>query len=271
MTGEGYAVASLENEGGICLGLHDHSILMAADRKMNNISELTNLNGPTRNRLLSALPSGELYRFSQKLEEVKLAYGKTIYEAGEVIRDVYFPESGVISLLAAFNGSSTTEVGIIGKEGIVGLPVFLEAKISINRTIVQGAGVALKIGTADFLAECRDSDNLRRILRRFAHLLFSQISQSAACFRFHPIESRLSKWLLMTSDRMESNEIQITQDFLADMLGVRREAVNRAAVDLQKREFINYSRGNLLILNRPNLTKIACVCYGIISNQEQVG
>lgn len=263
------AVARWENEGGSFFDFRDRPVLNVTDRREKIISAERNTDGPTGNRMLSGLPSDEYLTLRENSEQVALNYGDTIFEPGDVIHDVYFPESGIISLLTAFEDKGTLEVGIIGNEGVLGLSVFLGVETSINRAIVQGAGVALKIGAADFLSACRDGSELTRLLKRFTRSLFAQISLSAACYRFHPIGARLSRWLLMTSDRMGSNEFPITQAFLSGMLGVRREAVNRASVDLQNKKLITYNRGELVILDRPGLSRIACRCYEILRNEER--
>ncbi len=224
---------------------------------------------PADNQLLAALPIEEYRKLNSKLEQIPLIYGEGIYEVGEDIRYVYFPSSGIISLLASVGNSSTLEVGIVGKEGIVGIPVFLGVKTSNNRAIVQGAGAAMRMTVADFLAECEKSNSLTQILLRFTHSLLTQVSQSAVCYRFHPIEARLARWLLMTADRMGTDDFPVTQDFLSNMLGVRREAVNKAAVILQQKQLINYKRGNNSIINRTDLEKTACACYGIIKDEEK--
>lgn len=232
------------------------------------MSETPEPKTPITNRILAALPAKEYQRLLPKLDQFSLTFGEKIYEPGGIIRDVYFPESGIISLLARVEDHRTFEVGIVGKEGMVGLPPFLGVKTSNNRAVVQGTGTALKMKTADFLAECQPGGSLPRLLNRFLHSLLTQITQSAVCFRFHPIEERLARWLLMTSDRMASDNFQLTQDFLTNMLGVRREAVNKAAVILQHRQLINYRRGNISILDRAALETSACNCYGIIKKEE---
>jgi CRP-like cAMP-binding protein len=231
--------------------------------------EITSPNKPAANRLLAALPTGEYEHLLPKLQEITLTYGENIYERGDIIRHVYFPESGIISLLAAIEDSAALEVGIIGNEGMVGLPLFLGVKTSNNRAVVQGAGFAMRMKAKDFQAECKESDLLSRLLQRYTHSLLTQVSQSAVCYRFHPIEARLARWLLMTSDRMRADEFQLTQEFLSNMLGVRREAVNKAAVILQQHRLISYSRGNISIVNRAELEKTSCLCYGIIKDEEK--
>lgn len=221
------------------------------------------------NRLLAALPQKEYKRLLPKLEHVPLVYGENIYMPGDVIRHVYFPESGIISLLSQVDNHSSIEVGIVGSEGMAGLPVFLGVKISGNIAVVQGAGSALRLPVRDFLETCANGNKMAAIIQRFIHSLLVQISQSAACNRFHPIEERLARWLLMTQDRMHSNEFQITQEFLSNMLGVRREAVNKAAGSLQQHELISYVRGDLTINHREGLEKAACPCYWIIKNEYE--
>ncbi len=222
-----------------------------------------------KNRLLAALPKKEYRLLTPKLELVPLVYDEHIYEPGDVIRHVYFPESGIISLLSRVDEDSSIEVGIVGDEGMGGLPVFLGVKTSANVAVVQGAGSAHRMTVSDFRDSCKDGSSLPKFLHLFLHSLMSQISQSAACNRFHPIDTRLSRWLLMTQDRMHADEFQITQEFLSNMLGVRREAVNKAAGILQRQELISYVRGNLKVKNRKGLEKAACACYAILKHEYE--
>lgn len=219
---------------------------------------------PPTNRILAALPAHAYQDLHAKSDVIPLSFAKDIYKPGDVIKYIYFPESGIISLLSAVEENSTLEVGIVGNEGIVGLPVFLGVETSNNHALVQGIGSALRISAADFLTECKKSDEFPRLLNRYLHSLLTQISQSAACNRFHPVEARLARWLLMTHDRMQTDEFKITQEFLSNMLGVRREAVNKSASHFQAMNFISYSRGNLSVLNRMGLEGATCNCYKII-------
>lgn len=228
----------------------------------------TELIAPITNSLLALLPDEEYGRLLPSMEKVGFNYGENIYERGDVIGDVYFPNSGNIFLLAAIEDSAMLEVGIVGNEGMIGIPVFLGVETANNQAIVQGTGSAMKMKTADFLKECGRGGALPKILRRFTHSLMAQISQSAVCFRFHAVEARLARWLLMTADRMRSNNFQITQDFLANMLGVRREAVNKSAVILQKQNLISYNRGKMQILDPAKLEKTSCPCYEVIKAEE---
>lgn len=219
------------------------------------------------NRLLADLPRKEYKELFPKLERIPLTYNENIYHPGDIIHQVYFPESGIISLLSAVSEDSTLEVGIVGNEGMAGLPVFLGVKTSGNRAVVQGAGSALMMTSQDLLNACKNGNKLPQIIQRFVHSLLTQISQSAACNRYHLVEDRLARWLLMTHDRMHSDEFSITQEFLSNMLGVRREAVNKAARDLQQHELISYRRGTITINNRRGLEKAACPCYLIIKKE----
>ena len=220
------------------------------------------------NRLLAALPDNEYLNLFPKLKEIPLIYGETLYEPGKIIKYLYFPESGIVSLLASVENSAKLEVGLIGSEGIIGLPVFLGVETSRNLAVVQGAGTAMRISTEDFSAAYKAQGLLPELLQRYTHSLLTQISQSAVCYRFHLVEARLARWLLMTADRIKSSEFQMTQEFLSDMLGVRREAVNRAAGILQKQQLISYHRGLIKLLDRPALESVVCVCYGIIREEE---
>ena len=219
------------------------------------------------NRLLATLPRKEYERLLPNLKEIPLLFEDVLYEAGGVILDVYFPTSGIVSLLAAVEDRATLEVGLVGREGMLGLPIFMEMKTSGNRAVVQGAGSAFRMKASVFRKECQDGGLLPRLLRRYSHSLLTQISQTAVCNRFHPIEARLARWLLMTRDRMASDEFQLTQEFLSNMLGVRREGVNKAAGILQQQGLISYSRGALTILNGAGLEAVACQCYTIIKEE----
>ncbi|HVS82997.1 MAG TPA: Crp/Fnr family transcriptional regulator [Pyrinomonadaceae bacterium] len=222
---------------------------------------------PPINRLLAALPKNEYRRLLPNLEPFPLVFGEVIYEPGDLIRHVYFPASGIISLLAVVEGRATLEVGIIGREGMVGLPVFLGVKTSRNRAVVRGAGAAMRMKATAYRKECNNGGSLPRLLRRYTHSLLTQIAQGAACNRFHPTDARLARWLLMTRDRMGADEFQLTQQFLSNMLGVRREGVNKAAGNLQRKKLVSYSRGTLTILNRAGFEAVACQCYGIIKEE----
>ena len=224
---------------------------------------------PIRNRLLDALPSIEYASLLPNLEEVLLIYGTILYDVGDKLRYVYFPNRGIISLLGAMDGNATLEVGVVGREGMAGLPLFMGVKTSRVRSVIQGPGTAMRMKAADFENECRKGGSLSGLLLRFSYSMMFQVWQSAMCFRCHSVEERIGRRLLMTSDRMESNEFKMTHDFLSNMIGVRREAISLGAASLKKRGFIVYSRGNMLILDRPALEAAACKCYSLICDDER--
>jgi CRP-like cAMP-binding protein len=225
---------------------------------------------PKTNDLLGNLTKKEYQRILPFMEETPLKLGETVYQVGELISDVYFPNSGIVSLLAGDPGRFTLEVGLVGKEGMVGLAVFMGVGTSRNHAVVQGEGVALRMKSATLRKECNNGSPLANVMRRYTHSLLTQITQSAVCNQFHSIEARLARWLLMTHDRMQEDEFPLTQEFLSHMLGVRREGVSRAASVLQKRKLIGYSRGTLKVLDRPGLEATSCGCYEIIRDEASL-
>lgn len=230
--------------------------------------ETIKLQKPSANLLLSALNKKEYQRILPRLEPVDLIFGEALFNPGDKIRYVYFPNSGVVSVLAV-EDEATLEIGLIGNEGLVGLPVFLEVPSSRALVVVQGDGTALKMKATDFLNECRQSSLLSRLVHRYTHYLLVQISQAVICTRRHLIESRLACILLMMHDRMKTNQFKLKQEFLSKILGVRREAVTLAAGNLQKKQLISYSRGNLSIINREGLEADCCRCYEIVNAEYQ--
>ncbi len=220
------------------------------------------------NELLGALPKQEYYDLQRHLEEIPLIFEEFLYRPNVLISDVYFPNSGIVSLLAGSNERSTLEVGMVGKEGMVGLSIVMGVDSSINHAVVQGVGSAMKLKAATLRKECKKGGVLVKLLQRYSHSMLTQIAQCAVCNQFHSMDSRLSRWLLMTHDRMGTDEFQLTQEFLSNMLGVRREGVNKAAGELQKQGLISYRRGSLRVLDRPGLEAISCQCYEIITNES---
>jgi CRP-like cAMP-binding protein len=219
--------------------------------------------------VLAALPQGDYRRLARALEPVNLVFGKVLCEAGATIRHIYFPLDSMISLLAAVGNGDALEVGLVGKEGVVGTPLALGSPTSPVQELVQGAGKALRIPAKRFVAELARSPNLRRLVDRCIHLHMSTAMQIAACNKSHLLEARLARWLLMVRDRLETETIFLTQDFLARMLGVRRAGVNETAGLLQRRSLISYSRGRIRILDLKGLTGVACPCYATIRKLEK--
>jgi CRP-like cAMP-binding protein len=218
------------------------------------------------NSLLAALPRMEYQRLAAGLEPVTLTFGEVLYEPGETIRHVYFPNKSLVSLLTLVDGRMALEIGLIGGEGMVGSALALGVGVSPVRALVQGTGAAMRMKSARFLKEFRQSLQLRRALYRYTHILMAQVAQTAACNRFHVMQARLARWLLMTRDRVQSNDIHLTQEFLSHMLGVRREGVTEAAGQLQKRKLIECSRGKIRIVDQRGLEAASCSCYQIVRN-----
>jgi CRP-like cAMP-binding protein len=223
---------------------------------------------PVANSLLAALPRKEGRRLIDKMEQVALTYGEVLYEPGEQIKYVYFPNDSLVSLLTLVDGHLALEVGLVGREGMVGIPLSLGSSISPVRALVQGTGTALRMDAAPFLKELGQSLALHLELHRYTYTLMSQITQTAACNRFHVVEARLARWLLMTHDRLRVNPFHLTQEFLSQMLGVRRVGVTKAARTLHKNKLIRYSRGNITILDRTGLEAASCSCYEIIKDMH---
>jgi CRP-like cAMP-binding protein len=213
------------------------------------------------NRLLAALPAKEYERLLAGFEPVKLTYGEVLYEPGEPMRHVYFPSDCVVSLLTVVEGHRALEVGLVGREGMVGSRLALGITTAAVRALVQGTGTAVRIGSVRFLRELHHSPMLQRALLHFTDALMNQVTRTAACNRFHEVEARLARWLLMTRERVPSREFRLTQEFLADMLGVRRSGVTVAASAFQDRKLIRYRRGIITILDQQGLEAAACSCY----------
>lgn len=216
------------------------------------------------NRVLASIPPKDSRRLLAGLEPVSLRFGQILYEVGAKIRHVYFPVNCLISLLTAVDNRRTLEVGMVGNEGMTGMPFVLGIGESGVRALVQGAGDALRMPTASFRIEFDRNPPLRRALFRYTYALMAQISQTAACNRFHEAEARLARWLLMTRERVRSDEFPMTHEFLSHMLGVRRGGVTEAASALKRRGLIDYHRGKIQILDEKGLKSSSCSCYQIV-------
>lgn len=224
---------------------------------------------PIANSLLAALPPKEYRQLSDDLEPVTLSYGEVLYAPGENIRHVYFPNDSIVSLLTVVDRHHALGVGLVGHEGMVGVPLAMQISLSPVPALVQGGGTAMRLKAAPFLSALRQSPALQRELHHYIYALMAQITQTAACNRFHMVEARLARWLLMTHDRMQSNSFQLTHEFLSQMLGVRRVGITEAARMLQKNGLISYSRGNITILDRKRLEIACCSCYAIVKNMHE--
>jgi len=216
---------------------------------------------PATNLLLASLPRKEYQSFLARCEPVELVSSEILGEPGKRVRYVYFPVSSFISLVAPIDSQDSMEVGMVGNEGMLGLNLALGVKFSLLRALVQGAGTALRMDADQFLQIYEKSAILQQKLKAYAYVRMTQLSQTAGCNRFHVVEARLARWILMTRDCAHSNEFHITHEFLSYMLGVRRAGITESAGMLQKKKLISYSRGHLKILDRSGLETAACGCY----------
>jgi CRP-like cAMP-binding protein len=213
------------------------------------------------NHLIELLPQKDRRRLLAICEPVQLVLGTVLCESGKPTRHVYFPIDGFISLVTLIDGEPALEVGMVGREGMVGSQLVLGVVTAPLRALVQGSGAAWRISTVAFRRELARSPALQRILNRYAYVLMTQLTTSAACLRFHMIEPRLARWLLMSQDRAHRDRFHVTQEFLAYMLGVRRVGITAAAGALQRRGLIEYSRGELTVRDRKGLEAATCSCY----------
>lgn len=219
------------------------------------------------NQLLAALPDQEYERLLPHLELVYLPYQQILYNPGELLRYVHFPYQALFSLTVLMENGTTVEVSVVGKEGMIGLPICWGSKTTSHQIMVQIPGNAMRMEAELLKAEFNRGGILQSRLLLYTQALLSQVSQTAACNRLHNIEERFSRWLLTVHDRMQSDELPLTQEFIANMLGIRRASVTEAAGQLQRAGLLRYSRGRITILDRESLESTACECYGLIKRE----
>jgi CRP-like cAMP-binding protein len=221
------------------------------------------------NLLLAALPAEDRERLVAGLKPVSFRLGDVIYESQGQMDFVYFPTTAHISLLYTMTDGMTAEVGLVGNEGLVGIALFMGGATTPNRAIVQGAGAALKMPAQEMLEEFRKGGAFQLTLLRYTQALIVQISQTAVCNRLHTTEQRLCRWMLMTRDRTHKDELQMTHEFISNMLGIHREAVSLAAHRLQEKGMISYARGRIRILDRQKLESCSCECYQVVKGEYE--
>jgi CRP-like cAMP-binding protein len=222
---------------------------------------------PRQNRLLAVLPKIEYARLEPHLELADLGLGTAVYESGEHMDHVYFPTTAIISLLYVLENGASAEIAVVGNEGVVGIALFLGGETTPNRAIVQSSGKAYRLKGQALMREFNRAASLQHLLMRYTMALLAQMSQTAVCNRHHTIDQQLCRWLLLSLDRLASNELCMTQELIADMLGVRREGVTEAAGKLQAAGLIHYSRGRIAVLDRPGLEARVCECYEVVRKE----
>jgi CRP-like cAMP-binding protein len=225
--------------------------------------ELTSIHSQ-QNHLLAALPPAELARLLPHLKLIRMSLGEVIYEPGSHLSDVYFPTTSIIAKMSELADGASTEIAVVGNEGIVGLPLILGGEAMPFRAVVQNAGYAYRLASQVFLEDFNRGEALQKLLLRYTMALLAQVGQNAVCTRHHSVDQQLSRLLLMSLDRLASNEIILTQVSTANMLGVRRESVTDAAVKLQRAGLIHYSRGHITVLSRVGLEAHSCECYAVV-------
>ena len=223
---------------------------------------------PRQNGLLAALSAVELKRIRRQLELVDLPLGKILYEPGRLLEHVYFPVDCIISLLYVLENGASAEIAVVGNEGVVGISLFMGGETTPSRAIVQSAGVAYRLPSAKMMAEFTRGGTIQHLLLRYTQALITQMTQTAVCNRHHSVDQQLCRWLLLSIDRLASPELRMTQELIANMLGVRREGVTESAGKLQHAGVISYRRGHIKVLDRTKLEGLSCECYEVVRRES---
>jgi len=222
---------------------------------------------PRENDLLAALPAAEWHQWADHLERVDLKLGKVLYESGSTMKHVYFPTTAIVSLLYVLEDGASAEIAVVGHEGIVGIAVFMGGESTPSRAVVQSAGVGYRLKAQILKTQFDRAGPVLQLLLRYTQALITQMTQTAVCNRHHSIDQQLCRWLLLSLDRLSSDELNMTQELIANMLGVRREGVTEAALALQKSGLIRYARGRIKVLDRPGLEARTCECYEVVRKE----
>jgi CRP-like cAMP-binding protein len=223
---------------------------------------------PLQNCILDALPAPERERLFPHLKLVALPLGAVLYESGDTLRHIYFPTDSIVSLLYVLANGASAEISIVGNEGAIGVALFMGGETTTNRAIVQSAGSAYRLTGARLKQEFERHGELLHILLRYTQALLTQMAQTAVCNRHHSVDQQLCRWLLLSLDRLSSDKLTMTQELIANMLGVRREGVTEAAGKLQKLGVIHYRRGHITVLDRPRLERLSCECYAVVKKES---
>ena len=222
---------------------------------------------PRKNYLLSALPDAEWQRWLPQLEAVELPLGEVLYESGSTLSHVYFPTTAIVSLLYVMEDGASAEIAVVGNEGVVGISLFMGGESTPSRAVVQGAGHGFRLRAQTIRDEANRAGPVLRLLLRYTQALITQMAQTAVCNRHHSLDQQLCRWLLLSLDRLQGKELVMTQELIANMLGVRREGVTEAARSLQKVGLIRYARGRIAVLDRPGLEQRTCECYAVVKRE----
>jgi CRP-like cAMP-binding protein len=222
-----------------------------------------------QNHLLAALPDAEARRWLPLLESVDLPLGQVLYESGITLTHVYFPTTAIISLLYVMQNGASAEIAVVGNEGIVGISLFMGGESTSSRAVVQSAGRGFRLKAQMMKEEFNRAGPVLHLLLRYTQALITQMSQTAVCNRHHSLDQQLCRWLLLSLDRLEGNQLVMTQELIANMLGVRREGVTEGALKLQHAGLIRYVRGHITVLDRPGLERRSCECYGVVKREYE--
>lgn len=222
---------------------------------------------PRKNLLLAALPAAEWFRWAPHLEPVDMPLGKVLYEPGSQLTHAYFPTTSIVSLLYVMEDGASAEIAVVGYEGIVGVPLFMGGESTPSRALVQSAGMGFRLKADVLQHESDHAGPVLHLLLRYTQALMTQMSQTAICNRYHTLDQQLCRWLLLSIDRLNSSDLLMTQELIANMLGVRREGVTEAAGHLQQAGLIEYHRGHITVTDRKGLERRACECYGAVKSQ----
>jgi CRP-like cAMP-binding protein len=228
---------------------------------------MTGSHSARQNHLLDALPAEEYERLYPHLELVQMPLGEVLYESGDRLRHAYFPTTCIVSLLYVMETGDSAEIAIVGNEGLIGVALFMGGETMPNRAVVQSSGYAYRLRAALVLQEFSRNGPLLHLLLRYTQALITQMAQTAVCNRHHSVDQQLCRWLLLSLDRLPGDELTMTQELIANMLGVRREGVTEAAGKLQRAGLIDYSRGHIKVLNRPGLEERVCECYQVVKTE----
>jgi len=222
---------------------------------------------PKQNHLLAALPAAEYERFLPHLELVPMPLGEALYESGGRLRHVYFPTTSIVSLLYVMEDGASAEIAVVGNEGILGVSLFMGGETTPSRAVVQSAGFGYRLKAQVLKQEFNRAGPVLRLLLRYTQALITQMAQTAVCNRHHSVQQQLCRWLLLSLDRLATDELTMTQELIANMLGVRREGVTEAAGDLQRAGVIRYARGRITVIDRTRLEQASCECYGVVKKE----